>query len=76
MAIPDFEGGPFNWVLAECDQCGRKNESGEAFPDDWCVICLTLHPAMRVKGAARLRGATLCPDCNPYRLGPDGEPVN
>lgn len=73
---------PAQWVLVCCDQCGKANDAGADFPADWCALAVTLHPAMKPElahvvtevGEQRLRFVTMCPDCNPYRLGPAGEP--
>lgn len=77
MTLANRDKPPSEWALLQCDQCGRDTVDTvpELFPDDWCVIVLTTHPAMRRPGGERLRLAVLCPDCNPYRLGPDGSPV-
>jgi hypothetical protein len=71
---------PAQWALIECDQCKRPN-AGDDFPADWCALVLTLHPAMDPSNAhvvtehgQRLRFVIMCAACNPYRLGPSGEP--
>lgn len=79
MTMLNSEAEPSKWILTNCDHCSRdlrRELPTEPYPDDWLVVWMTIHPAMRRPGGPRLHVVVLCPDCNPYRLLPDGSPAN